>query len=212
MARKAAHRVLMKCGYCGDPFEIAQSLASRGRGRFCDNWCRLEALKYRNSNAGLDSPEPFDQMRERFWSHVRKGDGCWIFGTGLTHDHQKFYRRKVDGGHLGAHVFSYLIHFGPIPRGHVVRHTCDVGACVRPDHLIPGSHRDNSRDMVKRGRVALHRAKLSLEQAEEIRRRYNSGERQDSLAVAFGVRQTTISAIVTGKTWTNLSLTRRVTG
>lgn len=36
----------------------------------------------------------------------------------------------------------------------VARHTCDVPACVNPDHLIEGTQADNVHDMVDRDRQA----------------------------------------------------------
>ena len=38
----------------------------------------------------------------------------------------------------------------PLPL--VVRHTCDRPRCVREEHLIGGTHADNSADVVERGR------------------------------------------------------------
>jgi hypothetical protein len=42
--------------------------------------------------------------------------------------------------------------------------------------------------------------KLSKEQADEIKKRYNNGEKQYSLASEFNVNQSTISLLVNGKT------------
>ena len=36
---------------------------------------------------------------------------------------------------------------GPIPKGFLVRHTCDVRLCVNPDHLVLGTKRDNILDV-----------------------------------------------------------------
>jgi hypothetical protein len=34
----------------------------------------------------------------------------------------------------------------------IVMHTCDTPLCVRPDHLVAGSHADNVADMVAKRR------------------------------------------------------------
>ena len=38
------------------------------------------------------------------------------------------------------------------PKGAVVCHRCDTPMCVRPDHLFPGTMRDNARDCILKGR------------------------------------------------------------
>jgi hypothetical protein len=57
-----------------------------------------------------------------------------------------------------AHRMSWEMHFGPIPEGMLVLHHCDVRRCVRPDHLFLGTARDNTRDMIAKGRGFWQRA------------------------------------------------------
>ena len=54
--------------------------------------------------------------------------------------------------------------------GKVVRHTCDNSRCINPDHLLLGTHTDNMRDMVGRGRGVHPNPRLLTDaQVDEIR-------------------------------------------
>lgn len=78
--------------------------------------------------------------------------GCWLW-KGATTSHG-YGALEWEGRTRAAHIVSYLVHKGEIPKGMVCRHTCDVRRCVDPNHLVLGTKRDNSRDMVERGRSA----------------------------------------------------------
>lgn len=93
-------------------------------------------------------------------------------------------------------------------RGKMVLHLCDNPGCINPKHLILGNHQLNMDHKTERGRNAVGSdvgsSKLSEEQVLEIKAKYkphcsiNGGR---ALARIFGVNQTAISAIVTGKSW-----------
>lgn len=63
-----------------------------------------------------------------------------------------------------------------LPRDIVIRHTCDNPRCVNIKHLIHGTHKDNARDKIERGRCAkthkLHtrQARFTDEEIRAIRR------------------------------------------
>jgi hypothetical protein len=110
--------------------------------------------------------------------------------------------------------------YGAIPDGLFVLHRCDTPNCVRPDHLFLGNQQDNVNDMMQKQRNHTgprqrgisapknpmkgerhHTAKLSENDVREIRRRWDEGETQTSIAKDYGVWQTTISVIVRGVGW-----------
>lgn len=92
---------------------------------------------------------------------------------------------------------------GPIPRGMCVCHSCDMPACVRPDHLFLGTQADNLRDMARKGRRArgekLPQSKLTSDYVRAIR---NASGTHAEIAIRFGVSRPTISRAIAKKTWT----------
>ncbi len=86
----------------------------------------------------------------RFWPKVIKTNGCWEWiGARCLTGHGKFWYNKRLGE---AHRFSYEIHVGSIPKGMVICHKCDNPPCVNPEHLFLGTMKDNSQDMMAKGR------------------------------------------------------------
>jgi HNH endonuclease len=93
---------------------------------------------------------------DRFWAYTEKSEGCWRW-TGPLHNAGYGMMFTVDRGSVLAHRFAYEALVGPIPEGMQIDHlchnrdrSCTVAAdcphrrCVRPDHLQPATHRDNT--------------------------------------------------------------------
>ena len=94
---------------------------------------------------------PLAEFADKFWSLVVKTEDCWLWCAGrFGPGYGSFY---VPGSHRYlAHRAAWELTNGPIPPGVWVLHRCDNPSCVRPDHLWLGVHRDNMRDMVRKGR------------------------------------------------------------
>lgn len=92
---------------------------------------------------------------------VDSATGCWVWlgcrdGEARlpTDDPRGRYGRfSLDGYRMTqAHRAAYILYVGPIPNGLHVLHRCDNPPCVNPAHLFLGTIKDNSRDMVAKGR------------------------------------------------------------
>lgn len=127
--------------------------------------------------------------------------GCWLWN--LARDGGGYGICTVKGKTARPHRVSYEAFEGPIPVGFMVCHTCDVRHCCNPDHLFLGTAKDNTQDMIDKGRAPdPHReTKLTDEQVRQIRARLLIKTPQHVLAEEYGVARTTISAISTGRSW-----------
>jgi len=78
---------------------------------------------------------------------------CWNFTGGKNNIGYGMIR---DGkGMRTTHRVSYEEHIGKIPPGMLVLHSCDNTLCVSPHHLRLGTHKDNTQDMISKGRARL---------------------------------------------------------
>ena len=144
--------------------------------------------------------------RSRFWAKVDKSGECWTWTGSIS---STGYGMFYDGQPYSTHRYSWAIHFGPIPRGLCVLHRCDNRPCVRPDHLWLGTKRENSRDMVRKGRahmpdVAGERHPESKLTEADVRAIRASAEQGIVLAAHYGVTPSLISAVRRRKAWRHI--------
>ena len=110
---------------------------------------------------------------------------------------------------MHAHRVALLLTVGDPPEGKKWGlHLCDNPPCCNPRHLAWGSPKENSAQMWSRGRgrrhglpgESNHKAKLTVEQVEEIRRCYPAMTLKQ-LAARFGVHFSTIGRITRNEHW-----------
>ena len=105
------------------------------------------------------------------------------------------------------HRLVWAEHNGPIPKGMCIRHTCDNPPCININHLKIGTHKDNMRDMVARGRqrkgIDAGGSKLTEQQVLEIRalQGVKSGV---ELGLEYGVNKNNIYYIWKRKIWKHI--------
>lgn len=149
-------------------------------------------------------------MEEKLISYSKLSvNGCW-----------EWQRRKDEDGYgrvyssnsrstKRAHRMSYETFIGEIPKGLVVMHSCDNPCCINPLHLSVGTHKENSQDMVKKGRSKTPIYKgadhpmVKLTTSQVISIRTESGY-QKTLAEKYGVSQSLIAQIKNGKRWKHI--------
>ena len=154
---------------------------------------------------------------ERFWVKVDPPDvnGCMNWNASLyTNGYGAF--SWGNGKINAAHIFSWELHHGPV-NGLCVLHKCDNRRCVNPDHLFLGTRRENTHDMMAKGRApwdgprwdkkgtANGRAKLDERKVNGILLLVAQGMRQTDAGAHYGVSQGTVSRIVSGVGWTHLA-------
>lgn len=100
----------------------------------CAKWSDADYLAYWRSKCVTDS------------------NGCWVWQG--SKNWKGYGQVLFRGVRWVIHRFMYAAYIGPIPPGMFVCHTCDNPPCCNPDHLWLGTHADNQKDMVRKGRHA----------------------------------------------------------
>lgn len=163
---------------------------------------------------------------QRFHSrYLIQPNGCWEWQAGK--DSKGYGVITVDNKMVKAHRLSWMLHNGQIPKhdsyhGVMVCHHCDNPGCVNPEHLFLGLAVNNHDDMMKKGRHNCGsgdhhrsitrpetimrgeqhtRAKITTDIAKLIKYGMEKGR---DLAKRFGIKESTISNIRTGKTWRHI--------
>lgn len=198
------------CVTCGANFLINDKDARMG-AKNCSWECRKQHWEKLKSG----------RLIERFWSKVNKNGPtmphmdtpCWVWTASKSNKGYGQFGFKPKN--IGAHRFAYTITCGNIPDDVMVLHRCDNPPCVRPDHLFLGTHGDNIRDMIAKGRnwqktqpqkichgERHHLSKLTVEAVKSIRQLHASGGMTvRQIAVQHGVSEGCAQSIVHRRTW-----------
>jgi hypothetical protein len=141
-------------------------------------------------------PKPlFDRLHRR----AVVGMECWGWDGALNT--RGYATLRVNGRGVLAHRVSWQVHYGPVPPGLCVLHQCDNPTCTNPAHLFLGTKRDNTHDMLRKGRQGRGRAVLTAAQVERGRALRAEGMLMKDIAQILGVHTRTVGHFCTGKTW-----------
>jgi hypothetical protein len=154
----------------------------------------------------------------RFWRLVDRSPGhgptgdCWIWNGSLRpNGYGQFCVSKGDIAY--AHRYAFLLTGTSLIDGMLVCHKCDNRRCVNPNHLFLGTNRENTLDMMAKGRSKYAPvrgtnhplAKLTEDNISEIREASARGRGyRKPLIEKFGVSSQQISRIARRKAWQHL--------
>lgn len=117
------------------------------------NMCKLHYQRsWRIGSPHVSRPCLHGSTEDRFWNHAVKGSSdtdCWRWNG--YHDKDGYGRLRSGNTQRGAHIASWQIHFGDIPKGYFVLHSCNNPECSNPKHLKLGDQSDNMKDRIRAG-------------------------------------------------------------
>jgi len=82
--------------------------------------------------------------------NIKSSDECWEY-IGLL-DKDGYGSFMINYKNMRAHRVAYESFYGSIPKKLLVLHKCDNPSCCNPNHLWLGTNKDNTQDMINKGR------------------------------------------------------------
>jgi len=139
---------------------------------------------------------------DRFWLKVNKSPGfgpngdCWVWRG--SKDGGGYGKYSVNRVNIPAHRYSFKLANPDVNMEKLfVFHKCDNPICVNPEHLWLGTHGDNMRDKVRKGRGYCGDKNILKDvQCKEIKKQYASGYSKNKLSFMYGVSTTTIRNVI----------------
>jgi hypothetical protein len=134
--------------------------------------------------------------------------GCWLWMryakrvTSAYFQPRAFYSGKADA----VTRIVWKLFYGAIPNGKHVCHKCDTCLCVNPDHLYLGTHQDNMRDLVHRGRGRTHNQKITGYDILKAKQMRLNGMKVVDIANHFNITAKAMGRSLNGGRWGGLKI------
>lgn len=139
-------------------------------------------------------------VEEQFWARVDKTLGlgpdgdCWEWIAGLTDGYGMVC---INGKNQGAHRVSWEWATGQTTDLFIL-HSCDNRACVNPEHLHPGTAKDNTLEMLLRHR---NTRVMEHDTVRHIRDLAKQGYRTCDIVRLTKVSRECVDFVIKGKTF-----------
>ena len=188
-----SNKVINVCLYCKNEFETLKTEIKRGNGKFCSRTCVNKGTPRKSLT--------LKEILYRNISNESNHSGCWLYTKLLM---KGYGHLNIHGIKVPAHRISYELHNGKIPHDMYICHTCDVRACVNPDHLFVGTAAINNLDKILKLRSNCN--KLQPKDIPIIKIKINNGISDTLIAKEYNVARDTIGRIRRGTAWNYLPL------
>lgn len=149
----------------------------------------------------IKEPQFVKNGRRKNIRYTTNKRGCWIC---ISHSGDKDGYPKI-GRYNKKHRASryiYKLYKGSFNKNLVIRHMCDNFRCINPNHLLLGSKKDNTQDMIKKLKYFAPNKKLSIEQIISIKK---SSKSLKELSKLYKVNVNHICDIRKGRHWNNIN-------
>jgi hypothetical protein len=176
-------------------------------------FCYKHYVRFKKNGTAGTAKWTQGSVEERFWRNVNKNtqSDCWEWvGTMQPNGYGRLSLGSQSDGVEGAHRISWRLHNkAEIPKGMHVMHSCDNRKCVNPSHLSVGTPKQNSQDMIAKGRKVIAspvgndngKAIINPDIVRQIRQ---SNESHAALARKFGISPNCVRGVRIGRTWSHV--------
>jgi hypothetical protein len=196
----ARTQITKTCPACGKEF---QHTSQQPKRKFCSPQClgASRTIRFKGKTRGRPS---WQEQIAIFLARFSDNSQCWEWsGSWASTGYGRLNPKR--GFTVSAHRGAWEVVNGPIPNGLFVLHHCDNPPCCNPSHLFLGTPKDNTQDMLTKGRnphgEQHYRARLTAPQVVAIRADARSHR---SIAADYSIARVTVTAIKNGRMWRHL--------